>query len=170
MNLFILRHGIASDPGEHGLPENLADAERPLSAKGKQKLHGITDAMRAMELSFDAVISSPFLRARQTAHIVTESLHLRRKLILTDQLAPNGNPKSLVEQIGKLGPRAKNVLLVGHEPYLSRLIAWLVAGNTAVNIDLKKGGFAKLEIEKLSYARCATLGWLLTPKQLALIQ
>ncbi len=166
MSLFILRHGIACDPGEDGLPENLPDARRPLSAKGRQRLSRATKAMQAMELKFDAVVSSPLLRALQTAQIVTEALDLRRKLILTDHLAPDGNPKLLIEQLNEPGLRAKNILLVGHEPYLGKLIALLIAGSTTAAIDLRKGGLAKLEIEKLRYARCATLAWLLTPKQL----
>jgi phosphohistidine phosphatase len=170
MNLFILRHGIASDPGEHGLAKDLPDAERPLSAKGKQKLWRITEAMRTLDLKFHAVVSSPLLRARQKAQIVTEAIEIRRKLILTDELAPAGDPKALLDQINKLGPRAKNILLVGHEPYLSRLIGLLIAGNTTTSIDLKKGGLAKLEVEQLRFARCAELAWLLTPKQLELMK
>ncbi|MEI7807535.1 MAG: phosphohistidine phosphatase SixA [Verrucomicrobiota bacterium] len=170
MNLFILRHGIASDPGEDGLSKDLKDADRPLSAKGKQRMWRITEAMRTMELTFDAVVSSPLLRARQTAQIVTEALELRRKLVLTDHLAPAGNPKLLIEQLNAQYSRAKNVLLVGHEPYLSELIALLIAGNTTVRIDLRKGGIAKLEVEKLRFGRCAALAWLLTPKQLGLMK
>ena len=79
MNLFILRHGLAADFGDPGLPKDLKDADRPLSAKGKQRMWRITEAMRTMELTFDAVVSSPLLRARQTAQIVTEALELRRK-------------------------------------------------------------------------------------------
>ena len=86
MNLFILRHGIASDPGEDGLPKKLPDAERPLSTKGKQRLGDVTWAMRKMELDFDAVISSPLLRARQTAQNVIEALGSKHKIILCDQL------------------------------------------------------------------------------------
>ena len=170
MNLFILRHGIASDPGEDGLPKILADAERPLAARGKQRLWGVTRAMRKMDVTFDAVVSSPLLRARQTAQIVTEALELRRKLILTNELAPDGSPKALIEQLNELGPRAKDILIVGHEPYLSQLMALLVTGGTTAVMDLRKGGLAKLEIEKLRYARCATLAWLLTPKQMALMK
>lgn len=166
MNLFILRHGLASDPGEDGLPKDLPDAERPLTAKGKQRLWRGTEAMRTLKLEFDFVVSSPLLRARQTAQIVTEALELRRKLILTDHLAPAGSPKLLLEQLEELGPRAKNILLVGHEPYLSRLIALLISGSTAAAIELKKGGLAKLDVDQLRFARCARLGWLLTPKQL----
>ena len=170
MNLFILRHGLASDPGEDGLPKDLKDAERPLSAKGKQRMWRLTEAMRAMELQFDVVASSPLLRARQSAQIVTEALALRRKLVLTDHLAPAGSPQLLVEQLNELGPRAKNILLVGHEPYLSRLIALLLTGGTTAAIDLKKGGLARLEIETLRCARCATLAWLLTPRQQGLMK
>ncbi len=170
MNLFILRHGIASDPGEDGLPKNLKDAERPLSAKGKQKLWEIAEALRTMELKFNVVVSSPLLRARQTAQIVAEALELRRKLTLTDHLAPEGSPRQLLAQLQQLGPRAKNILLVGHEPYLSKLISLLIAGNDSVAVDLRKGSLAKLEVNHLGYTRCATLAWLLTPKQLALIK
>src|ERR1041385_7291391 len=96
-------------------------------------------------------------------------MELRKKLILTDNLPPGGSPEALVEQINQLEPRVKNVLLVGHEPYLSKFIALLCAGNTDVKLDLKKGGLAKLESKKLRYARCATLAWLLTPRQLGLM-
>ena len=52
---------------------------------------------------------------------------------------------------------------------LNELIALLIAGSPTVMIDLRKGGLAKLEVEKLRFGRCATLGWLLTPKQMKLI-
>jgi phosphohistidine phosphatase len=166
MNLFLLRHAIASDPGEDGLPQHLPDTERPLSAEGRQKFARSAKAMRAMELDIDLVFSSPLLRARQTAEIIRAALKLRRKIILTKNLAPDGNPKSLIEQLNDAGPRAENFLLVGHEPYLSRLISLFISGGTAAGIDLKKGGLAKLEAEQLKFARCATLAWLLTPAQL----
>jgi len=169
MNLFILRHGCAADPGDAGLPKDLPDADRPLTAKGKQKLWRMTEAMQLLEVRPEVVISSPLLRALQTAQIVTEALELRKKLVLTDHLAPGGNPNALLEQINALEPRAKNILLVGHEPYLSKLIALLATGNTGARLELKKGGLAKLEVKQLRYARCATLAWLLTPKQLGLM-
>jgi len=60
-------------------------------------------------------------------------------------------------------------LLVGHEPYLSQLIALLSSGGTSATIDMKKGGLCKLETEGLEYGHCATLQWLLTPRQMELI-
>lgn len=170
MNLFILRHGIAGVPGEDGLPKNLPDTERPLSAKGRQRLAGVAEAMRKLELHFDVVLSSPLLRARQTAQDVIELLDLRRKLTLTDHLAPDGSEASLIDLVNGLGPRGKDVLLVGHEPHLSKLISLLVTGSTMALFDLRKGGLVKLEIEQLRCGRCATLSWMLTPKQMLLMK
>ena len=169
MNLFILRHGIAADLGDPGLPKDLTDADRPLTAKGKKKLWRATGAMQALGLRFDVVLSSPLLRAMQTAQIVAGAMELRKKLVLTDSLAPGGSPKALIDQINQLEPRAKNILLVGHEPYLSKFIALLTTGNTSAELELKKGGLAKMETPRLRYVRCAMLSWLLTPKQLSLM-
>src|ERR1035438_4666613 len=71
MNLFILRHGIAVEPGTHGYEK---DADRPLTPEGERKLLQIAEAMEALDLTFDLILSSPYLRARQTAEIVAEAL------------------------------------------------------------------------------------------------
>jgi phosphohistidine phosphatase len=166
MNLYLLRHGLAVDRSKPGYKK---DADRPLTPKGKQRLWRVAEAMEEMELEFDAIITSPFLRAAQTAEIVAEAFELRKKLSSTEHLTPNGNPKLLLEHIIQIKPAPKDVLLVGHEPYLGQLIGLLVAGNTNALIDLKKGALCKLEIENLRCGRCATLAWLLTPKQMVLM-
>jgi len=166
MNLFVLRHGIAVEPGAPGYEK---DSERPLTPEGKRRLRQIAAAMKKMDLRFDLILSSPLLRARQTAEIITESLKLKKQLAFSDALTPDGNPKALVRQLNELKPVPEDVLLVGHEPYLSRLIALLTAGETGVAIDLKKGGLGKLEAESLRLGRCATLVWLLTPRQMELM-
>jgi phosphohistidine phosphatase len=166
MNLYLLRHGIAVDPS---VPGFVRDAERPLTPKGRRRLRQAAGAMVVLKISFDAIFSSPYLRAKQTAEIVAKSLKCRKKLKFTDELTPGGNPKSLIQQLNELRPKPKNILLVGHEPYLSKLIALLTAGNTSMEIDLKKGGLCKLEAESLRYARCATFEFLLAPRQMALM-
>src|ERR1035441_4552766 len=110
MNLFILRHGIAVEPGAHGYEK---DADRPLTPEGERKLLQIAEAMEALDLTFDLILSSPYVRARQTAEIVTEALRVRKRLELSDNLAPGGSPKKLVELLNRLQPRPENVLLVG---------------------------------------------------------
>lgn len=63
----------------------------------------------------------------------------------------------------------ENLLLVGHEPDLSKLISLLVAGKIGPGFALKKAGLAKLEVESLRAGQCATLAWLLTPTQMNLM-
>lgn len=166
VNIYILRHGIAAEPGTPGIK---TDAERPLIPKGEQRLREAAAAMEKMDLSFDIIISSPYLRAKQTAEIVAKILKLEKKLTLSNDLIPGGNPQTLIRQLNGFKPAPENILLVGHEPYLSRFIALLASGGMAARIDMKKGSLCKLETEELEYGHCATLKWLLTPRQMELM-
>ena len=166
MKLYILRHGIAVEPGSPGY-EN--DADRPLTPEGESKLRQIAKAIEALEISFDLILSSPFLRARQTAEIVAGVLKARKRMELCESLTPGGSSKKLVDQLKRFHPLPDRVLLVGHEPYLSGLISLLVSGREALAVTMKKGGLCMLSIESLTHGRCATLEWLLTPKQMAVM-
>lgn len=163
MILYLLRHGIAVDPVEPGVRR---DADRPLTPKGRRRLHLAARALRSMGISFDLILASPYVRSRQTAEIIVKALQLHKLLQSSEHLAPGGNPKSLIQSLNAVKPRPKSVLLVGHEPCLTRLIALLVAGNTDAIIDLKKGGLCRLGVENLCHGRCAVLESLLTPRQL----
>ncbi len=166
MNFYLLRHGIAVEPGTAAYE---SDSERPLTAKGRERLRVAARAMEKLGLAFDLILSSPFLRAKQTAEIIAKDLKLRKRLAFSDDLTPAGNPRLLIQQLNQFRPELKNVLLVGHEPYLGKLIALLTAGNTSLEIDFKKGGLCKLEAEFLLYGRCAKLVWLLTPRQMEML-
>ena len=167
MNLYFLRHGVAVDRDPKSFPD---DALRPLTLKGEDRVRLVADALRALELSFDVILSSPFLRARQTADIVAVELGLSRVLQMHDSLVPEGDPKKLLQHINRLKPAPENCILVGHEPYLSELASLLISGHPDAELDLKKNGLARLELtQRLKYGRCATLKWLLTPRQLALL-
>jgi phosphohistidine phosphatase len=166
MNLYLLRHGIATEPEMAGFKP---DSERSLTAKGKNRLRTAAKAMAELNLSFDLILSSPFRRAKQTAEIIAKYFKLREKLAFSDDLTPAGNPRLLIQQLNHFRPEPKNILLVGHEPYLGQLIALLAGGNTSLEIDFKKGGLCKLEAEFLLYGRCAKLVWLLTPRQMELM-
>ncbi len=159
MEIYLLRHGIAV---ERGTPGYKKDSDRPLTKEGEEKLHQIAQAILAMDLQFDVILSSPYVRAGKTAEIVAAELDA--EVTFTEHLEPEGNPLSLIEQINERKPQ--RVLLVGHEPDLSRLVLLLMSGATTGSIELKKGGLCKLTAEKLSFGQCATLNWLLTPKQL----
>ena len=164
MNLYILRHGIAVERGTRGF-EN--DADRPLTLKGEERMKSIAHAMKAMEVTFDLVLSSPYVRARHTAEIVADEFKARNILQNSEHLACEGDPKKFVADVIRLKPG--NVLVSGHEPYLSELISMLVFGESSGSVQMKKGGLCKLSTETLKHGRCATLEWLLTPRQMLLL-
>jgi phosphohistidine phosphatase len=166
MKLYILRHGIAV---ERGAASYAKDSERPLTPKGERKLWKIAEAMEALGIRFDLILSSPYTRARQTAEIVAKAFNARKKLEFSDSLTPNGSTKKLVDFINDLSPSRKSILLVGHEPYLSQFISLLVTSKAGMAVALKKGGLCRLSVESLKDDRCATLDWLLTPKQMTLM-
>lgn len=166
MELYLLRHGIAAEPGTAGYKR---DRDRPLTPEGENELADIASAMKKLGLSFDIILSSPFVRARQTAEIVAEKLNLKKNLKFSEHLACGGNPKKLFEEIKKEYVSAQSLMLVGHEPYLSSLISVLVTGREDSSITMRKGGFCLLSTGALDYKKCACLEWLLTPKQMIAI-
>ncbi len=166
MNIFILRHGEAVEPGTAGYPD---DADRPLTTEGKAKLRIIARAIDLLDLKFEIAFSSPYKRARQTAEIVTETLNLPTRLTLLDELTPGANPAGLVELLNSQKTHSASMLLVGHEPFLSGLISWLISGHTNLPIQMKKGGLAKVVNKSARIDPHSVLKWLLTPKQLAQI-
>ncbi len=163
MDLYILRHAIAVQRGTKGFEQ---DSERPLTEKGIKKMRRIARGMAALGLSFDLILSSPFLRARQTAEIVTDVGGSKEKLELCPFLETGGDPEALIRDLASREEALASVLLVGHEPYLSELVSVLIAGDAGAGIMLKKGGLCMLSAESLRFGRCATLEWLLTPSQL----
>ena len=159
MDIYILRHGIAV---ERGTPGYKKDSDRPLTKDGEEKMRQIAEAMVGMELKFDLILSSPYVRAQQTAKIVAKALG--EEVTFTKFLVPDADPLDLIAEINDEKPHT--VLLVGHEPDLSQLISMLACGTTAGTFELKKGGLCKLTAETIAFGQCATLNWLLTPKQL----
>jgi phosphohistidine phosphatase len=162
MNLYLMRHAIAAEP-----ENDMEDSQRPLTDKGRKKLVKIVRGMDKLELNFDTILTSPYLRARQTAEEVAESFDLKKKQVCeSEHLIPLGFADKLVQEINEKYV-VENLLLVGHEPFLSQLIGMLVAGDATLDITMKKAGLCKLTVDNLSYGRCATLEWLLTPMQLS---
>lgn len=161
MDLMILRHGMA---GEHGDPRYPDDSQRPLTDEGRDKLAEAAKAMQKLKLKVDLILTSSYKRASQTAKIIAEA-YRESKFEFSDDLAPGGRPKQLIKQLQEFDEDS-NVMLVGHEPYLSELISVLISGAADSGLRMKKGGLCKLAVEKIKYGQCATLEWLLTPAQM----
>jgi phosphohistidine phosphatase len=165
MEIYLLRHGLAVERGTAGFED---DALRPLTPKGRRQLRKIAAAIKGMNLRCDQILASPFVRAKQTAEIVAAGLKLKKHLKFSNALAPGGSAAVLFRQLARMKPSPKRLLLVGHEPDLSRLISRLITGGLELQLDFKKGGLCKLEVEKPRDGKCAKLVWLLTPKQMKL--
>ena len=163
MNLFLLRHGIAVDRGTPGFED---DSQRPLTSKGVARIHRIAQATKRLRLKFDLILSSPYLRAQQTAHTFAAFYGIENRMRLTENLTPAVSPAELIGEIHETYGDALSILLVGHEPYLSTLAGMLLAGDENVAITFKKGSLCKFVVDELHYSRCATLEWLMTPKQM----
>jgi len=145
------------------------DFARPLTPKGRRQLRKTAAAVGKLSRDFDLILASPLLRAKQTAEIVAAELKLKKRLKYSNALAPGGLPAVLLRQLGRVKPAPEKILLVGHEPDLSRLISVLVTGSLRLQLAFKKGGLCKLEVETLRAGPCAALAWLLTPRQLKLL-
>jgi phosphohistidine phosphatase len=162
MNLYLLRHGIAAS-AEKTAP----DGERPLTAKGIKRMRKAARGLRRLGLDFDAILTSPLARARQTADIVAAALGLESQLTVVEALQPNCSVEELLASLSDYQDR-KHLLLVGHEPLLSSTAAFLLTGkkSVALEIALKKGGLCHIEIDSLPPRNPGTLRALLAPKQL----
>jgi phosphohistidine phosphatase len=165
MKLFLLRHAIAEDRAVW----KKSDAERPLTKEGVRKMEKNARGMRkGLNLTFDWILTSPFRRAYDSAQIVAREYKASKKLRLSKSLTPDGDIKGLIRHLALDFRSWESILLVGHEPYLSRLIALLVTGQADAELELKKGGLCALSADSLTPGRCARLEWILTPKQLRL--
>ncbi|HUI31574.1 MAG TPA: phosphohistidine phosphatase SixA [Candidatus Acidoferrales bacterium] len=161
MDLYILRHAIAGDSESFNGP----DSERPLTKDGAKKMKHIAEELKKLKLRFDIILTSPFLRAKETAAIVAKEFHCENVLKFSSHLKVGGNPAALINEINTTYKKFDNIVLVGHEPYLSALISMLISGKKDLSITMKKGGICKLSTASLVYGRCATLEWLMAPAQ-----
>ncbi|MCT0217574.1 phosphohistidine phosphatase SixA [Synechococcus sp. CS-1329] len=145
MSLLLLRHGLAEERQAPG-PAARPDGERPLTERGRERTVAVVRRLKQLKLPCDQLLSSPLLRARQTARIARDE-GLCAALAIAAELVPGAEPMPLLEQWLTLdGPLAAGgrLGLVGHEPDLSALAARL-CGAPPGALHLKKAGVALLE-------------------------
>ncbi len=161
MNLFLLRHAKAQPRGPKWRP----DSKRPLTREGEKIMFDVARGIKALDVSCDAILTSPYARALRTAEILAE-VYESEKLFETAHLAAEAGLKEILDEVNENFAAAKALVLVGHEPFLTRLISTLLTGQEGMEVEFKKAGFCKLTVQNLSLGKCASLNWLLTPRQL----
>jgi phosphohistidine phosphatase len=162
MNLYIVRHAIAVERGTPGYED---DSQRPLTDAGAKKMKKIAKGIHQLGIELDVILTSPYVRARDTAKILADRFDMSDRIYSSENLIPPGNFENLVFEIHEKYDLA-NIALVGHEPMLSSLVSWLTTGDTDARIMLKKGGAAYLASDSLYQDGRAALEWLLTPSLL----
>lgn len=157
MQVLIVRHAIAVERGTPGVSE----AARPLTPRGRKRFAEAARGLRTLLPPPDALLSSPLKRARQTAALLVRSFE-GVSVRLAPELA-QGHTAPVLKLLRAQGLK-KRVALVGHEPYLSSLIAQLLHARASQAFELRKGGAALLEWDGTT--RAARLVWLLPPRVL----
>jgi phosphohistidine phosphatase len=163
MNLYVVRHAIAVERGTPGFED---DSQRPLTDQGRQKMIGIARGLKQLKTELQAIVSSPYVRARETAEVLAEGLEFKVGAIeFSDALLPMADPAELLKEI-RSKHQVANLAVVGHEPHLSSLISFLLMKNMDMSINFKKGGVCLVSLELSPRGGEATLEWLMTPRQL----
>ncbi len=157
--LYIMRHGIAEDRAAGGVMD---DAQRALTDEGKEKVREIAAGLDRIGTKLDWIVSSPLVRAIQTAKIVAETLSSKPPLDICEALAPGGSGDELLRFVSRSAER-RLVMVVGHEPDLGRLAARLIGAGRNANMPFKKGGCCSIELGELPPKPSGRLIWWMTP-------
>ena len=153
IELYFLRHAHAGDP-EAWTGD---DAARPLSDKGEKQAERLGTFLAGVGFTPDAIISSPKLRAAQTAEIVAK--HLGIQISFDDRLAGAFEVETLETLLDDAGDPVRPVV-VGHDPDFSDVLAEL---SGASRLPMPKGALARVDIERPLWAGGGTLHWLVPP-------
>jgi phosphohistidine phosphatase len=157
MQVYLLRHGIAE--------ENRAgksDADRQLTAEGRRKLSDTLQTVAEADAKPSLILTSPLLRAAQTAEIAASVLHCKSEPLQTKALLPSSSPEQVWNEV-RIHKDESELMLVGHDPLFTQLAGNLL-GVPELQIDFKKGAVLRLDFESFGARPKGLLKWFLVPK------
>ena len=161
MLVILVRHAIAEERNPTRWED---DAKRPLTPAGKKRFRKTARGLVPLVPRGAVVLTSPFVRARETAELLAATAKLRLPIVC-EELASGQPEKEAFKMLA--ARREKYTILVGHEPHLGRLLAAALAGDGArFNVQFKKGGAACVEFRGRIVPGQARLHWFLPPKVL----
>jgi phosphohistidine phosphatase len=155
--VYFLRHASA---GERRA-DPASDEQRPLDSEGVQQCRDVGRLLAALEVEPDVIVSSPLKRAMQTASLVAKEIAYQRELELAEGMRPDAGFESFRE-ILESHSRKDALVVVGHDPSISRFLSLLLTGGENDSaVAMKKGSVAKVELRR---RRLASLHWYITPR------
>ncbi len=159
MRLYIVRHAIALP---HGTP-GIQDEDRTLTEEGIKKMQQAAAGLRNLDYVPELLLTSPLIRARQTAEILLKSFGKGIEMKVAPSLAPSGTRPELYQEIARYARNVNSLMLVGHQPSLGEIAGEIAWGSPEHFIDLKKGGACAIDIESVRGTPTGNLISLLTP-------
>ena len=160
MLVLLVRHANAGDRDQAQWPD---DRDRPLTDKGRKVQAEVGRFLRKRGYAPTLVLTSPWLRARQTADILVEAARVGGPPVECEPLAEDPDLGLLQEQVGEQ-PAEAIVALVGHSPWMEELAASLLGGSaTSLQVDFPKSGAMGIELDRLEPGG-GTLRFFLRPK------
>ena len=159
MLLLLIRHANAGERDPAQWPD---DTRRPLTDKGRKVQRDVSRFLRKRDLAPTLVLSSPWLRAMQTAEIVVEAARVAQPPVPCDALAEDPDQVRLADFVGQQPPEAI-VALVGHSPWMEALAALLLAGDSGLRLDFPKSGVMGIDVEGMTAGE-GELRFFLRPK------
>ena len=164
MDLYLVRHAIAAERGDGAFPN---DDERPLTPEGIHKFRLAARGLSELGMKPGRIVSSPLLRARQTAEILRDAVAKDVAITISPTLTPFAEYGALIKAIA---PYAEDeVAVVGHEPHLSGLASYLLVGGDSAVLEFKKGAVARLKFPERAAPGAGSLEWLIQPGALRLL-
>jgi phosphohistidine phosphatase len=160
----LFRHGIAANREEW----TGKDGDRPLTDKGKRRVRGAAAGLKRVDVRPTHIVTSPLIRAAETAKVLHVTLAVRSPLRSIDELLPDASPEKLIGLLHDL-PRGSFVVCVGHEPQLGLIASLLLTGRSSSAFPLKKAGACLIELALPVKPGGGRLVWWLTPSQLRTI-
>jgi phosphohistidine phosphatase len=159
LEVYLIRHGVAEARGE----EYPDDSKRPLTSEGMARLRREAKGLDALDVVFAQIVTSPLVRTRQTADVLSESMKAKAPIVNSDALAPAGTPGAVIQELAKYAKKG-SVALVGHEPNMGELAARLIGARAP--LEFKKGAICRIDFDVLPPKGVGRLRWFITPKVL----
>jgi len=155
--LYLVRHGVAAERGDDW-PD---DTKRPLTTNGVSRFREVVEGLVWFGVGIDEIYSSPLVRARQTADLLSSGLDDHPPVRTLDELAPGHEPARVLAELAKRVKR-RRVALVGHEPDLGEFSAALLGAQRA--LPFRKGGVCRIDVDRLGPSAAGSLIWFFPPK------
>lgn len=159
VELYLVRHAIAAGRGDE-FPD---DSKRPLTSQGIARFRREAKALDALGMAVAVILTSPLVRTRQTADILSETLSAKPPVVATDALAPAGTSAAVLQEIARHAKKG-SLALVGHEPNIGELAARLIGARAP--LMFKKGAVCRIDFEVLPPKGTGALRWFVPPRLL----